>query len=130
MTDTSTTTNPLTRTVDGAELPAAGTYNLDVSHSSIGFVVKHLMVSKTRDSFTDFFGTIVIGEDPTQSSVEVTVNVNSIETRDEKRDGHLRSEDFFHADKHPTMTFRSTSVKPAGSEWIVEGDLTLHGVTN
>ena len=128
MTDIGTTA-PLTRTVDGTELPAAGTYTLDVSHSSISFTVKHLMVSKTRGAFTDFFGTIVIGEDPTKSSVEVTVNVNSIETRDEKRDGHLRSPDFFHVDEHPTMTYRSTSVKPSGSEWLVDGELTVHGVT-
>jgi polyisoprenoid-binding protein YceI len=130
MTDTATsTTAPLTRTVDGVEIPAAGTYTLDVSHSSIGFVVKHLMVSKTRGTFPEFSGTVVIGEDPTESSVEVTVDVASIETRDEKRDGHLRSADFFDVEQFPTMTFRSTSVKPAGSEWIVDGDLTVHGVT-
>jgi polyisoprenoid-binding protein YceI len=125
----SATLAPLTRTVDGVELPAAGTYTLDVSHSSIGFVVKHLMVSKTRGTFTGFSGTVVIGEDPTQSSVEVTVDVSSIETRDEKRDGHLRSADFFDVEQFPTMTFRSTSVKPAGDEWVVDGDLTVHGVT-
>jgi polyisoprenoid-binding protein YceI len=125
----SATLAPLTRTVDGVELPAAGTYTLDVSHSSIGFVVKHLMVSKTRGTFTGFSGTVVIGEDPTQSSVQVDVDVASIETRDEKRDGHLRSADFFDVETYPTMTFRSTSVKPAGDEWIVDGDLTVHGVT-
>jgi polyisoprenoid-binding protein YceI len=128
MTETATLA-PLTRTVDGVELPAAGTYTLDVSHSSIGFVVKHLMVSKTRGTFTGFSGTVVIGEDPTQSSVQVDVDVASIETRDEKRDGHLRSADFFDVETYPTMTFRSTSVKPAGDEWIVDGDLTVHGVT-
>jgi len=123
------TAAPLTRTVNGVELPAAGTYTLDVSHSSIGFVVKHLMVSKTRGTFPDFSGTVVIGEDPTDSSVEVTVNVASVETRDEKRDGHLRSADFFDVEQYPTMTFRSTSVKPAGREWLVDGELTVHGVT-
>jgi polyisoprenoid-binding protein YceI len=128
MTETATLA-PLTRTVDGVELPAAGTYTLDVSHSSIGFVVKHLMVSKTRGTFTGFSGTVVIAEDPTQSSVQVDVDVASIETRDEKRDGHLRSADFFDVETYPTMTFRSTSVKPAGDEWIVDGDLTVHGVT-
>jgi polyisoprenoid-binding protein YceI len=128
MTQTETAAQ-LTRTVDGVNLPAAGTYTLDVSHSSIGFVVKHLMVSKTRGSFRDFSGTVVIGEDPTQSSVEVTVNVESIETRDEKRDGHLRSADFFDVEQYPTMTFRSTKVLPKGSEWLVDGDLTVHGVT-
>ena len=128
MTETATLA-PLTRTVDGVELPVAGTYALDVSHSSIGFVVKHLMVSKTRGTFTGFSGTVVIGEDPAQSSVEVTVDVSTIDSRDEKRDGHLRSADFFDVEQFPTMTYRSTSVKPAGDEWIVDGDLTVHGVT-
>src|SRR3954468_2618380 len=102
MTETATVA-PLTRTVDGVDLPAPGTYTLDVSHSSIGFVVKHLMVSKTRGTFTGFSGTVVIGEDPTQSSVEVTVDVASIETRDQKRDEHLRSADFFDVEQFPTM---------------------------
>jgi polyisoprenoid-binding protein YceI len=123
------TATPITRTVDGVELPVPGTYTLDTSHSSVNFVVKHLMVSKTRGTFTGFTGTVVIGEDPADSSVEVTVDVASVHTRDEKRDGHLRSADFFHVEEHPTMTYKSTSVKPAGNEWLVDGDLTVHGVT-
>ncbi|HEY2811997.1 MAG TPA: YceI family protein [Acidimicrobiales bacterium] len=121
---------PATRTVDGVQVPAAGTYALDVSHSHVGFAIRHLMVSKVRGQFDRFSGSITIGEDPTDSSVEVEIDLASVDTRDEKRDAHLRSSDFLHTDLHPTMTFRSTSVRRAkGDAWTVEGDLTLHGVT-
>jgi polyisoprenoid-binding protein YceI len=119
-----------TRTVDGVEIPAAGTYALDVSHSSVGFSVRHLMVSKTKGRFTDYSGTVTIAEEPLQSSVEVAIQVASIDTRDEARDGHLRSDDFFGADTHPTITYRSTSVRPDGhGAWAVDGELTVRGVT-
>ena len=123
-------TNPLVRTVDGLEVPAAGTYALDVAHSSVSFSVRHLMVSKTKGRFTDFTGTVVIGEDPLDSSVEVEIQVASVDTRDETRDGHLRSADFFDAEAYPVITYRSTRVTPASKGiWRVEGDLTVHGTT-
>jgi polyisoprenoid-binding protein YceI len=87
------------------------------------------MVSKVRGSFAKFDGSITIGEDPLQSSVETSIDLNSVETRDVTRDDHLRSADFFEVEKFPTMTYRSTSVRPNGSEFIVEGELNLHGVT-
>jgi polyisoprenoid-binding protein YceI len=125
-----TATNPAVRTVDGAEVPAAGTYALDASHSQVGFAVRHLMVSKTRGRFSDFAGTVEIGENPLQSSVEVTIQAASVDTRDEQRDGHLRSGDFFDAEAWPTLTYKSRSVRPVGGgEYIVEGDLTVKGVT-
>ena len=125
-----TTTTPLTRTVDGTEVPAAGTYALDVSHSSVGFSVRHLMVSKTKGRFADFAGTVTIAEDPLASSVEVEIQVASVDTRDEARDGHLRSPDFFDAETYPTITYRSTEVTPAGQgRWTVEGELTVRGTT-
>jgi polyisoprenoid-binding protein YceI len=126
-----TTSNPAVRIVDGAEVPAAGTYGLDASHSQVGFAVRHLMVSKVRGRFSDFAGTVQIGENPLESSVEVTIQAGSIDTRDEQRDGHLRSGDFFGADDHPTLTYQSRSVRPAGKDghYIVEGDLTIKGVT-
>jgi len=128
MSTTETTT--LTRTVDGAEVPAPGTYGLDVSHSSVGFSVRHLMVSKTKGRFADFAGTVTIAEDPLASSVEVEINAASVDTRDETRDGHLRSPDFFDAERFPTITYRSTKVTPAGKgTWTVEGDLTVGDVT-
>ncbi|MGI8662490.1 MAG: YceI family protein [Acidimicrobiales bacterium] len=120
----------VTRTVDGLEVPTPGTYSLDVSHSHVGFMVRHLMVSKVRGRFSDFTGTIVIAEDPSASSVEVEVQIASIDTREDKRDGHLKSGDFFDVEQHPTMTFKSTQVTHAnGDEWTVEGDLSIAGVT-
>jgi polyisoprenoid-binding protein YceI len=107
----------------------AGTWTIDPTHSSVGFAVRHLMVSRVRGTFDKFEGAITIGEDPADSSVEATIDLNSIETRDPQRDAHLRSADFFEVEKYPTMTYRSTSVSPDGGDFIVEGELTLKGVT-
>jgi polyisoprenoid-binding protein YceI len=126
-----TTPTPLTRTIDGAEVPVAGTYVLDVAHSSIGFSVRHLMVSKTKGRFDDFAGTVTIADDPLDSSVAVEIQVASVDTRDETRDEHLRSPDFFDAEAFPTITYRSTSVTPAGrGTWTVEGELSVRGVSH
>ena len=127
---TSPTANPAVRIVDGEELPAAGNYALDASHSQVGFAVRHLMVSKTRGRFSDFAGTVEIGENPLASSVSVTVQTASVDTRDEQRDGHLRSGDFFDVEAWPTMTYQSRSVREVGKDrYIVDGDLTIRGVT-
>ena len=120
----------ITRIVDGIEVPLAGTYSLDASHSHVGFAVRHLMVSKVRGQFTKFSGTVDIAADPAESSVEVEVDLASIDTNDEKRDAHLRSNDFFDTESHRTMTFRSTGVRRGkGDRWILAGDLTLNDVT-
>ena len=119
-----------TRTVDGVELPLPGTYVLDVSHTQVGFAVRHMAVSKVRGRFQKFDGTIQITEDPTQSSVNVTIDANSIDTQDETRNNHLRTNDFFDVENHPTWTFVSTSMVPDGkAKWKVTGDLTIRGVT-
>src|ERR687886_2187228 len=110
----SATTAEITRTVDGIEVPAAGTYAIDPSHSEVGFSVRHLMVSKVRGRFSDVTGSVVVADDPLASSVEVAIGTASIDTRDEKRDAHLRSSDFFHVERYPTMTYRSVKVVPAG----------------
>jgi polyisoprenoid-binding protein YceI len=127
---TTTTANPAVRTVNGEELPAAGSYALDASHSEVGFAVRHLMVSKVRGRFSDIAGTIEIADNPLESSVSVTIQTASIDTRDEQRDGHLRSDDFFGAESHPTITYASRSVRPAGKgRYVVEGDLTVKGIS-
>ena len=119
-----------TRSVDGVDLPLPGTFTLDPSHTHVGFSVRHMMVSKVRGRFAAVTGTIVIGDDPLASSVEVDVELASIDTRDEARDQHLRSADFFDAESHPTMTYRSTSVSAVGKgRFTVRGDLTVKGVT-
>ncbi|MEI2652243.1 MAG: YceI family protein [Microthrixaceae bacterium] len=126
MTDTNIAT---TRTVNGTELPLPGTYAIDASHTHVGFTVRHMMVSEVRGQFDKFDGTVVIAEDPTQSSVNVTVEVDSINTNDENRDGHLKSADFFNTEANKQLTFVSTAVRPDGSKWDVDGDATLNGVT-
>jgi polyisoprenoid-binding protein YceI len=123
-------TNPAVHLVNGEELPAAGTYALDPSHSQVGFAVRHMMVSKTKGRFSDFAGTVEIGENPLESSVVVTIQTASADTRDEQRDGHLRSADFFDSENWPTMTYRSRSVQPVGKgRYLVEGNLTIKDIT-
>lgn len=129
MTEEPTVTTAMTRTIQGTTLPAVGVWAIDPSHSTVGFSVRHLGLSKVRGRFGSFTGDVVVAEDPARSSVEVSVDVTSIDTNDAKRDEHLRANDFFDAPSHPTMTFRSTSVTGAGSEWQVTGDLTIRGVT-
>ncbi|HLN07296.1 MAG TPA: YceI family protein [Acidimicrobiales bacterium] len=130
MTSTLTTTTEMTREVDGLTLPTAGTFALDKSHSQVGFLVRHLMVSKVRGRFTDFEGALVVTDDPAESSVEVTIQAGSINTNDENRDNHVRTNDFLSVEEFPTLTFRSTKVDLASSgDWKVTGDLTVRGVT-
>ena len=110
-------------------LPAAGTWMLDPSHSTVGFMAKHLMVFKVRGTFDTVEGTVVIGERPEDSSVDVAIQVESVHTGVPDRDGHLRSPDFFDVDNYPVMRFVSTSVEPAGDRWRLNGDLTIKDVT-
>lgn len=126
---TSTATAPATRTLDGTALPAAGTYVLDASHTTVGFSGRHLMVTKVRGSFGAVEGTIVVADKPEDSSVEVSIDASSIDTRSEQRDAHLKSPDFLDVENYPTVTFRSTKVERTGSDWLVTGDLTTRGVT-
>jgi polyisoprenoid-binding protein YceI len=108
-----------------------GTYALDAAHSRIGFVARHAMVTKVRGAFNDIEGTATIdGENPENSKVNVTIKVDSIDTRNEQRDGHLRTNDFLDIENFPTITFTSTSVKhDGGNDFEVTGDLTIKGVT-
>jgi polyisoprenoid-binding protein YceI len=106
-------------------------YSIDPTHSTAGFKVRHLMVANVKGEFSGVTGAVVYdAETPTNSRVEATIDVNTIHTRDEQRDGHLKSADFFDVAKYPTMTFVSTNVAKAGAgELTVTGDLTIHGVT-
>ncbi len=120
---------PATRVVDGAEVPTPGTYAIDASHTHAGFVVRHLMVSKVRGAFSGVSGTVTVADDVTESSVEVEIDPATIDTRDAGRDEHLRSADFFGTEEFPTITFVSTGLRRDGSEWVLDGDLTIKGVS-
>jgi polyisoprenoid-binding protein YceI len=107
----------------------AGTWDIDAVHSEVGFSVRHMMVSKVRGKFGKFAGQIVTGPDLLSSSVTAEIDLSSIETGSEQRDGHLRSPDFFDTENHPQMTYRSTGVRADGEDYLVDGELTLKGVT-
>jgi len=123
-------TEVTTRTVDGTVYPAVGTYDIDVSHTRLGFAVRHMAVSKVRGEFKEFAGTLDLAENPVDSKVAVTIQAGSVETHDENRDNHLRTNDFFDVENHPTWSFTSTAIRPVtATEWHVDGDLTIRGVT-
>lgn len=106
-----------------------GTYSIDASHSEVGFTVRHLAVSKVRGRFEKFDGTVTIAEDLLSSSVQATVQMDSVNTNDAQRDGHLLTNDFFAIEQYPTMTFTSTSLVQKGGDFQLTGDLTIRGVT-
>jgi polyisoprenoid-binding protein YceI len=119
-----------TREFEGLQIPAAGTYELDAAHKRVGFVVKHLMVSKVRGQFAEASATITVGENPLDSAVTASIKTASVETGQVDRDNHLRTGDFFESEKFPTMDYRSTGVKShAGAEFILDGELTIKGVS-
>jgi polyisoprenoid-binding protein YceI len=107
----------------------AGTWDIDPVHSDISFTVRHMMVSKVRGQFASFSGEIVTGADITDSTVAVTIDASSINTNNEQRDGHIRSADFFAVEQHPTWTYRSTGVRADGDDLVIDGELTIKGVT-
>lgn len=107
-----------------------GTWNVDPSHSRVGFSVKHLGISNVRGEFHDFDGQFVIAEDGT-ATASGTVRVASIDTNESGRDGHLKSADFFDGEIYPEITFQSTSITATYEDtYEITGDLTMHGVTN
>ncbi len=105
-------------------------FDIDPNHSRLGFKVRHLMVSTVRGAFGEFSGHVVVPDgDPTRARAEVVIKAASINTNAPDRDNHLRSGDFFEAEKHPDLTFKSTSVEKDGSGYRVSGDLTIRGTT-
>jgi polyisoprenoid-binding protein YceI len=110
---------------------STSTWNIDATHSTAEFKIRHLMISNVKGHFPKVSGVLTLDEsDVTKSSVEATIDVASIETRDAQRDAHLKSPDFFDAEKFPVMTFKSTKVvQTSAGEGTVEGDLTIRDVT-
>jgi polyisoprenoid-binding protein YceI len=122
MSNTTTATPPRTSTT---------TWNIDPAHTAAEFKVKHMMIANVKGHFAKVSGVLIRDEsDPANDRVEATIDAASLHTRDEQRDAHLKSADFFHVEKFPTLHFKSTAVKVTGEgELSVEGDLTIHGVT-
>lgn len=108
-----------------------GDYTIDTAHSTIGFTVRHAMVTNVKGKFNDFSGSLHLdGSDPSASTASIDVKMDSIDTGSEDRDGHLKSADFFKIDEYPTMTFRSTKAEALGDEdYRITGDLTILGTT-
>ncbi|MFH9009903.1 YceI family protein [Streptomyces sp. NPDC017943] len=131
----STTTTATTTTTDGAVSPdlaaLTGDYTIDPAHSTIGFTARHAMVTNVKGSFKDFTGTLHLdGSDPSRSTASLDVVMDSIDTGNADRDGHLKSADFFKADEFPAMTFRSTHAEAlGGDDYRITGDLTILGTT-
>lgn len=115
---------------EGTTIPQPGNYVLDGAHTRVGFVVKHMMVSKVRGHFGEFDAAITIADDPAASTVSVTIPTASVYTGQEMRDNHLRSGDFFDSEKYPNMTYRSTGVTSHhGDTFTLAGELTIRDVT-
>jgi polyisoprenoid-binding protein YceI len=118
------------RSRDDRLIPVAGVYELDAAHTSVEFVARHLMITKVRGRFSGVQGRITIAEDPESSHVEAEIETASLSTGNDDRDAHLRSGDFFDVEHFPTITFRSTAVRPAADgRWEVVGDLTVRDTT-
>lgn len=127
MTATTATTTTATTALPAGVRP--GTWTIETSHSRAGFAVRHAGISKTHGTVAITGGEIVIGDTLEASSVRATLDPATVDTKDERRDGHLRSADFFETETYPTWEFRSTAVRADGEDFVVEGDLTIHGVT-
>ncbi|WP_339154627.1 YceI family protein [Actinomadura luteofluorescens] len=113
------------------EIPGylAGTWTIDPLHSGVGFTVRHLMVSRVRGRFGTFEGTIVTGADPLDSSVTATVDLASVDTGNAQRDEHVRAADFLDVARNPAMSYRSTGVRRDGEDFVLDGELSLRGLT-
>lgn len=118
------------RTLDGIQIPAAGTWEIDPTHTTVEFIARHLLVSKVRGRFGSFSGSVIVADQPHQSSVSVAIDANSIDTGNADRDGHLRSPDFFDVESHGQVTFESTGFTQTGkTTFELPGNLTIRGIT-
>ena len=119
-------------TAEAVEIPGyiAGTWDIDPVHSHVGFVARHLMVSKVRGNFTRFEGQIITADDPPLSSATLTIETDSLDTSNAQRDSDVKAENFLDVAHYPAMTYRSTGVRPkGGADFIVDGELTIKGIT-
>lgn len=106
-----------------------GTWTIDPTHTRIGFVARHMMVTKVRGEFRDYAAEINVAENPLESSLTAEVQMASIDTGNADRDGHLRTNDFFAVDQYPTMRLVATGFEPAGDGYVMHADLTIKGIT-
>jgi polyisoprenoid-binding protein YceI len=117
-------------TISNTTLPlSAGAWTADPAHTTVGFVVRHLGLSKVRGRFDGVSAQLVVGDDLASSSVTAEIQMGTVKTGNPDRDAHLASSDFFNAELNPTMTFRSTSISGEGEEYSMVGDLTINGIT-
>lgn len=107
----------------------AGTWTIDKTHSTVGFSIRHIMISKVKGTFDDFDATFVTGESPLDTKVTASAKVVSINTNEANRDGHLRTGDFFDVETYPTIDFASTGMREVKGEFLIDGDITIKGVT-
>jgi polyisoprenoid-binding protein YceI len=118
-----------THMIGGVELPAAGTWSVDPGHAEVGFVGRHFGLTKIRGRFTGVDGTVAVAANPADSTIDVTIDMASVESGSADRDNHLRSADFFDVDNHPSARFRSTAIAVDRERASVTGELTIKGVT-
>ena len=115
---------------ESVEIPGyiAGTWDIDPVHSHVGFVARHLMVSKVRGNFTKVEGQIITADNPLESSATATIDMTSLSTGNEQRDGDVKGENFLDVANHPTMTYRTTGIRQDGGEILADGELTVKGI--
>ena len=118
-------------TAETVEIPGyiAGTWDIDPVHSYVGFVARHLMLSKVRGNFTKVEGQIITADNPLESSATATIDMTSFNTGNEQRDGDVKGENFLDVANHPTMTYRTTGIRQDGEVIIADGELTIKGIT-
>jgi polyisoprenoid-binding protein YceI len=123
------TTLSATRELDGVTLPVAGTWAIDPGHADVAFVGRHFMLTKVRGRFTDVAGTVYVADEPNHSRLDVVIGMASLNSGDDTRDNHLRSDELFDVERYPQATFRSVAVDWRDRRGTVHGDLTIHGVS-
>ena len=128
MTETSPAAT-VTRRVGGTELPIPGRWEIDPGHTEVAFIGRHFMLTKVRGRFTGVSGVIEVAEEPGGSTVEVTIDMASVESGSQARDDHLRSADFFDTARHPTAAFTGRAAHWQGTQGLLAGELTIRGIT-